>query len=79
VSSPLQRTRETAEGLGLPVTLDERFIELDYGALDGTPLAEVPTDLWQRWTSDLDVFVGKDIRLSGRVGKPAVNMRLVFG
>jgi broad specificity phosphatase PhoE len=67
VSSPLQRTRETAEGLGLPVTLDERFIELDYGTLDGTPLAEVPTDLWQRWTSDLDFAPegGESIRALG--------------
>jgi broad specificity phosphatase PhoE len=54
VSSPLQRTRQTADALGLPVTIDERFIELDYGVLDGTPLADVGTDVWRRWTADLD-------------------------
>ncbi len=54
VTSPLQRTRETAEALGLPVTVDERWIELDYGALDGTLMREVPSDLWARWVSDVD-------------------------
>lgn len=53
VCSPLLRTRETAEALGLPVTVDERWIELDYGVLDGTPLRDVPGDLWARWRSDL--------------------------
>lgn len=54
VTSPLRRTRETADALGLPVTVDERWIELDYGVLDGTPMRDVPADLWARWTSDLD-------------------------
>ena len=53
VSSPLRRTRETASALGLPVSVDERFIELDYGSLEGTPLTEVPSDLWHRWQGDL--------------------------
>jgi broad specificity phosphatase PhoE len=56
VSSPLRRTRETAaiitrEG---PVDIDERWIELDYGALEGTPVAEVPEDTWRRWRNDPD-------------------------
>ncbi len=53
VCSPLQRTRETAAALGLDVEVDERWIELDYGSLDGTPLSEVPADLWSQWTSDV--------------------------
>jgi alpha-ribazole phosphatase len=53
VCSPLRRTRQTAGALGLPVEVDERWIELDYGSLDGTPLAEIPPDLWARWTSDV--------------------------
>jgi broad specificity phosphatase PhoE len=53
VCSPLKRTRQTAEALGLPIEVDERWIELDYGSLDGTPLAEVPAELWARWTSDV--------------------------
>jgi broad specificity phosphatase PhoE len=53
VCSPLRRTRQTAEALGLPVTVDERWIELDYGVLDGTPLRDVPTELWSQWSRDL--------------------------
>jgi broad specificity phosphatase PhoE len=53
VSSPLRRTRETAAALGLPVEVDDRWAELDYGDLDGTPLAEVPSALWARWRADV--------------------------
>ncbi len=53
VSSPLQRTRETAEAFGHPITIDDRLIELDYGEYDGTPVSDVPVDVWQRWQSDL--------------------------
>lgn len=52
VCSPLRRTRETADAFGLPVEIDDRWIELDYGALDGTPLAEVPDDVWREWRAD---------------------------
>lgn len=54
VCSPLLRTRQTADALGLPVTVDERWIELDYGALDGTPLRDVPAATWATWRSDPD-------------------------
>ena len=53
VCSPLRRARETADALGLPVEVDERWIELDYGELDGRPIAEVPADLWRRWRADV--------------------------
>jgi broad specificity phosphatase PhoE len=53
VSSPLLRARQTAEAIGLPVTVDERWIELDYGVLDGTPMRDVPRDLWATWQQDL--------------------------
>jgi broad specificity phosphatase PhoE len=52
VTSPLRRTRETAAALDLPVEVDDRWIELDYGVLDGTPMREVPADLWARWVAD---------------------------
>ena len=52
VASPLRRTRETAEVFGRPVELDARWIELDYGELDGTPLREVPSDVWAAWQAD---------------------------
>ncbi len=52
VSSPLQRTRQTAACLGVPVDIDDRFVEVDYGEYDGLPLADIPPDLWERWRSD---------------------------
>lgn len=52
IASPLLRTLETAEAFGLPVELDERWIELDYGELDGMPLRDVPPDLWREWRAD---------------------------
>lgn len=54
ISSPLRRARETADALGLPVEVDERWAEIDYGELDGTPMAEVVPATWALWRSDLD-------------------------
>jgi broad specificity phosphatase PhoE len=52
VSSPLRRARQTAEAFGLPVTVDDRWVELDYGDLDGTALKDVPPSVWQRWRAE---------------------------
>jgi len=52
VSSPLARTRRTAEAFGVDVVIDDRFVELDYGDFDGRPLAEVPPEVWGAWRSD---------------------------
>ena len=56
VSSPLGRCRQTAQAIeetvGAPVEVDERWIELDYGELDGRPLAELPANLWADWRAD---------------------------
>ncbi len=52
VASPLRRTRDTAAALGRPVDIDERWIELDYGTIDGTPVADVPADVWREWRAD---------------------------
>lgn len=52
VSSPLLRARQTAAGLGMPVEIDDRFVEVDYGEFDGMPLADVPIETWDRWRSD---------------------------
>jgi len=54
VSSPLLRTRQTAAAWGQVVDIDDRWIELDYGDLDGVPLASVGPEVWQAWRSDLD-------------------------
>jgi broad specificity phosphatase PhoE len=52
ISSPLRRARETAEAFGLPVEIDERWIELDYGDYDGRPVADVPAEVWRDWRAD---------------------------
>lgn len=53
VSSPLLRARETAAAFGLAVDIDDRWVELDYGELDGVPIALVPPELWAQWRSDV--------------------------
>lgn len=52
VSSPLHRAVETAEALGMPVQVDERFIEVDYGEWDGKPVADVAAATWAEWMAD---------------------------
>lgn len=56
VSSPLARTRETAEvisaGTGTPVEVDDRWIELDYGEFDGVAMVDIPPATWSSWRSD---------------------------
>jgi ribonuclease H / adenosylcobalamin/alpha-ribazole phosphatase len=58
-SSPLQRTRHTAQlvadRLDLPVTLEDGLIETDYGSWDGYTLAELRQnwpDQLSRWLTD---------------------------
>ncbi len=43
IASPLSRARETAAAFGLPVETDERWIELDYGDLEGMPVSAAPS------------------------------------
>lgn len=52
ISSPLARATATAEVFGLPVDVDERWVEMDYGDLDGQPMADVDPDVWTAWRSD---------------------------
>jgi broad specificity phosphatase PhoE len=68
VSSPLARAVETAEALGPDRTIDERWIELDYGDLDGMPLADVDAAVWRQWRSDADFAPagGESLRRLGR-------------
>lgn len=58
VTSPLGRCRETAEAIeraavAVPVSVDDRWIELDYGVLDGSPVGDVPAERWAAWRSDV--------------------------
>jgi broad specificity phosphatase PhoE len=50
--SPLRRARETAAAFDLPVEVDDRWIEVDYGELDGRPVTEAWAPLWERWRAD---------------------------
>lgn len=52
ISSPLVRARATAEAIGRPVEIDERWTEIDYGVYDGLPLADVPSSVWDKWRTD---------------------------
>lgn len=58
VSSPLGRARQTAAAIaegsgGAEVEVDERFVELDYGAWDQRPVADVTAEEWARWRADV--------------------------
>jgi len=55
-TSPLSRARDTADllALGLPVTVDERWVEVDYGELECQPLGGIPAEIWQQWRADRD-------------------------
>lgn len=55
-SSPLERTRETAEPIGaalhLPVAIVDAVVEIDYGEWTGRTLAAVADDpRWRAWNS----------------------------
>ena len=56
VCSPLLRARQTAtaiaEVVGASLEIDERWIELDYGAFEGLRQSEVPSNVWREWRSD---------------------------
>ena len=55
VSSPLRRAQETAATLGPahgPPTLDERWIELDYGDFEGRLIDDVRPAIWENWLTD---------------------------
>ncbi|MEV4614332.1 bifunctional RNase H/acid phosphatase [Kitasatospora sp. NPDC049258] len=58
VSSPMRRTRQTAEAvaarLGLEVRIEEGLRELDFGAWEGLSFAEVQ----QKYPQDLDAWLG---------------------
>jgi alpha-ribazole phosphatase len=55
-TSPLLRARDTADllGLGLPVTVDERWVEVDYGEFECQPLGGIPAAVWRKWQGDRD-------------------------
>jgi broad specificity phosphatase PhoE len=52
VSSPLLRARQTAAAFRRPVDVDDRWVELDYGALDCRPITSVAEHVWRTWRRD---------------------------
>ncbi len=54
ISSPLLRTRQTAEAIRPDVTTDDRLLELDYGDFDLKPVRDIPADTWAAWRADAD-------------------------
>ncbi len=63
-TSPLSRTRATAEAIarynGAPVTVDERFIEFDFGSIDGEHVKDLPADLYHLWLDEAHAFYAPD-------------------
>ena len=54
ISSPLIRAKQTADAFGLPIEIDQRFIELDYGDFDGMLQKEVPATTWIEWRHNIN-------------------------
>ncbi len=54
ICSPLRRARDTAliARPDVEPTVDERWIELDYGQLDGAKLDTVEPAVWSKWIND---------------------------
>ena len=57
VTSPLGRARDSAAALGLalPVEVDDRWIEVDYGDFEGLAPSRLPPGVWRRWRRDLSM------------------------
>jgi broad specificity phosphatase PhoE len=53
VASPLRRARDTAAAFGVAIEVDDRWIELDYGELDGFAASAVAEELWANWRADV--------------------------
>jgi probable phosphoglycerate mutase len=52
ISSPLKRTMETASYISDTVETDSRWLELDYGELEGKSMESIDAEVWERWRSD---------------------------
>lgn len=56
VTSSRRRTRQTARAAGLgdaPTTIDDRWMEIDFGAYDDRRISEVMAELGAAWSSDI--------------------------
>ncbi|HYA69612.1 MAG TPA: histidine phosphatase family protein, partial [Acidimicrobiales bacterium] len=39
-------------GLGAPVDIDDRWIEVDYGCYEGRSPSNIPSDVWRDWRAE---------------------------
>ena len=54
ISSPLKRTMETASYISNTIKTDPRWLELDYGELEGRSIESIDASVWKRWRSDVN-------------------------
>ena len=54
ISSPLKRTMETASYISNTVKTDPRWLELDYGELEGRSIESIDVEIWENWRSDVN-------------------------
>jgi broad specificity phosphatase PhoE len=68
ISSPLQRAVETAEALGKKIEIDDRWIEMDFGSLDGQRRQDIDPAIWIR--------LQRDVHYQPEGGESLANMML---
>lgn len=54
ICSPLQRARQTALAFDREPEVDDRWLELDYGTMEGARLAEIPREQMRQWIDNPD-------------------------
>lgn len=52
IASPLVRAASTGRAIRRDVSIDQRWIEFDYGEYDGLPIDELPASMWDDWHLD---------------------------
>lgn len=52
VTSPLLRSRATADAMAATPAVDDRWIEVSYGDWEGRPLEDIPSSTWLAWAAD---------------------------
>lgn len=68
ISSPLLRAVETAEALGKKIEIDDRWIEMDFGNLDGQRRQDIDPAIWIR--------LQRDVHYQPEGGESLANMML---
>jgi probable phosphoglycerate mutase len=73
-TSPLRRARDTADllSLGVPESVDDRWVEIDYGEFECQPLGGIPAAVWQKWRSE------REFRPEGGESLADVDERVTF-